>query len=130
MAKEEKKIDKLTEKELIDYVNSAYTQGKTNLKEIAEELGSNQSTLCSKLKKYGYSYKSGAYIKIAEESKKNVEELDLLYIATSSFSTQLSARVNGDTKKEFEELCAEKYPNVAIAKLVSLALKEFVENHK
>ena len=28
MAKDEKKIDKLTEKELVEYVNSAYKQGK------------------------------------------------------------------------------------------------------
>lgn len=43
---------------------------------------------------------------LEEDTKKNVEELD------------------------FEKLCSEKYTNVAIAKLVSLALKEFVENHK
>ena len=129
MAKEEKKIDKLTEQELVNYVNKAYKEGK-KLEIIATELETKKSTLSCKLKSYGYTYKNGAYIKIAGDAKKNIKELDLMYIATSSFATQLSARVNANTKKEFEELCAEKYPNVANAKLVSLALKEFVENHK
>lgn len=129
MAKEEKKIDKLTEQELVNYVNKGYQDGK-KLEIIATELETKKSTLSGRLKSYGYTFKNGAYVKIAEDTKKNIQELDLLYIATSSFATQLSARVNGDTKKQFEELCAEKYPNVAIAKLVSLALKEFVENHK
>lgn len=129
MAKEEKKIDKMQEKELLEYVNNAYKQGK-KLEEIATELNTKKSTLSSKLKSYGYIFKSGAYVKIAEDTKKNVEELDLLYIATSSFATQLSARVNGETKDAFEKLCAEKYPNVAVAKLISLALKEFTEKHK
>lgn len=128
MAKD-KKIDKMQETELVERVNNGYKEGK-KLDAIAQELETKKSTLSGKLKSYGYSYKNGAYVKIAEETKKNVEELDLLYIATSSFATQLSARVNGDTKAEFEELCAEKYPNVPIAKLVSLALKEFTENHK
>jgi hypothetical protein len=129
MAKEEKKIDKMQEKELLEYVNNAYKQGK-KLEEIATELDTKKSTLSSKLKSYGYIFKNGAYVKIAEDTKKNVEELDLLYIATSSFATQLSARVNGETKDAFEKLCAEKYPNVAVAKLISLALKEFTEKHK
>lgn len=129
MAKEEKKIDKMQEKELVDYVNKCYQKGK-KLEEIAKELETAKSTLSGKLKSYGYTYKSGAYIKInSEEVKKNVEELDLLYIATENFATQLSARVNGETKKQFEDLCAEKYPNVPIAKLVSLALREFTINH-
>lgn len=129
MAKEEKKIDKLTEQELVNYVNKGYQDGK-KLEIIATELETKKSTLSGRLKNYGYVFKNGAYVKIEENTKKNIQELDLLYIATSSFATQLSARVNGDTKKQFEELCAEKYPNVAIAKLVSLALKEFTENHK
>lgn len=129
MAKEEKKIDKLTEQELVNYVNKGYEDGK-KLEIIATELETKKSTLSGRLKSYGYTFKNGAYVKIAEDTKKNIQELDLLYIATSSFATQLSARVNVDTKKQFEDLCAEKYPNVAIAKLVSLALKEFTENHK
>lgn len=129
MSKEKKKIDRLTEQELVNYVNRAYKEGK-KLEIIANELETKKSTLSGRLKSYGYTFKNGAYVKIAEDTKKNIQELDLLYIATSSFSTQLSARVNGDTKAEFEKLCAEKYPNVAIAKLVSLALKEFVEKHK
>ena len=129
MAKEEKKVDKMQEKELIEYVNRGYKEGK-KLEIIATELETKKSTLSGRLKNYGYVFKNGAYVKIEENTKKNIQELDLLYIATSSFATQLSARVNGATKAEFEKLCAEKYPNVAIAKLVSLALKEFVENHK
>lgn len=129
MAKEKKKIDKLTEQELVNYVNKGYEDGK-KLEIIATELETKKSTLSGRLKSYGYTFKNGSYVKINEDTKKNIQELDLLYIATSSFATQLSARVNGDTKAEFEKLCAEKYPNVAIAKLVSLALKEFTENHK
>lgn len=129
MAKEEKRVDKMQEKELIEYVNRGYKEGK-KLEIIANELETKKSTLSGRLKNYGYTYKNGAYVKIAEDTKKNVEELDLLYIATANFATQLSARVNGETKKQFEELCATKYPNVPIAKLVSLALKEFTENHK
>lgn len=129
MAKEEKKIDKMQEKELVAYVNNAYKEGK-KLETIATELDTKKSTLSGRLKGYGYSFKNGAYVKLSEESKKNIQELDLLYIATSSFSSQLSARINAETKAEFEKLCAEKYPNVAVAKLVSLALKEFTENHR
>ena len=129
MAKEEKEIDKMQEKELVDYVNKCYQEGK-KLENIANELETKKSTLSGRLKSYGYSFKNGSYVKINEDTKKNIQELDLVYIATSSFSSQLSARINADTKLEFEKLCSEKYPNVAIAKLVSLALKEFTENHK
>lgn len=125
----EKKIDKMQEGELVTFVNKGYKEGK-KLEEIAKELGCAKSTVSAKLKAYGYTFKSGAYIKIKEEVKKNVEDLDLVYIATSNFSKQLSARVNAETKEEFEKLCMEKYPNIPVAKMISLALKEFIENHK
>lgn len=128
MAKKLKKIDELTEKQLVDYVNKCY-QEKKKLEEIAKELGTAKSTLSGKLKSYGYVYKNKAYVKMNEETKKNVEQLDLVYIATSNFATPISARINAETKAQFEDLCAKKYPNIQISKLISLALREFVINH-
>lgn len=128
MAKDNK-LNSLTEKQLIDYVNNSYKNGK-RLDTIAEELGSKKSTLSVKLKGYGYTFKRGAYIKLGEETTKNVKKLDTVYLATETFGTQLSARVNAETKSAFEQLCAEKYPNVPISKLVSMALKEFTKKHK
>ena len=53
-----------------------------------------------------------------------------MYLLTQNFTKQISHKVNNDTYKEFEVFCGEHYPNINMGKLVSLALKEFIGNHK
>lgn len=126
-----KNFKELSENELVDYVNKQYKEVEgINLEKIAEELGTSKAALSSKLKEFGYKFTKKQYVKVdAGAAAKKMAEIDAMYLLTAAFNKQISHKVNGDTYKEFEALCNKEFPNIPTSKLVSLALKEFVEKH-
>lgn len=128
-----KKLDEYKEEELVDLVNKIYANPskKATLEIIAKEIGVTKTQLHSKLSGLGYRCKSRQYVKLnAEKAAEKVAELDAMYLLTQNFTKQISHKVNADTYKEFEVFCGDHYPNINMGKLVSLALKEFIGNHK
>ena len=128
-----KKFDEYIEEELVELVNKMYADPskKSTLESIATDLGAKKSQLHAKLSGWGYRCKNRQYVKLnAEKAAEKVAELDAMYLLTQNFNKQISHKVNADTYKEFEAFCGEHYPNINMGKLVSLALKEFIEKHK
>lgn len=126
-------LDGYTEEKLVDLVNKMYVEPskKATLESIATELGVKKSQLHAKLSGWGYKCKNKQYVKLnAEKAAEKVAELDAMYLLTQNFTKQISHKVNADTYKDFEAFCGEHYPNINMGKLVSLALKEFIGNHK
>jgi len=129
----DKKLDEYKEEELVNLVNKIYADPskKATLEIIATEIGITKTQLHSKLSGWGYKCKNKQYVKLnAEKSAAKMAELDAMYLLTQTFNKQISHKVNADTYTAFEAFCVEHYPNVNMGKLVSVALKEFINNHK
>lgn len=130
----ENKIDvtKMNEKELIEYVNKHYKEdGETTLQKISEETNVSKSYINTKLKNWGYSFKSKQYVKAPKkDAEEIIFDINAYVYFTKSFNKQISYRINADTDNSFNELANTKLSNIAKAKLVSLALQEFVDKYK
>lgn len=120
-----------TIEEIVEFVNKEWKGNpKATLKTIAPLIDAKDSTLSSFLGKHGYVCKNRQYVKKDTNVTPELSAEDLMYLLNSSFTKQMSARVADSTYKAFAELCESKYPNIPIAKLISLALKEFTEKHQ
>lgn len=120
-----------TIEQIVEFINKEWEGNpKATLKTIAPLIDAKDSTLSSFLGKHGYVCKNRQYVKKDTNVTPELGAEDLMYLLNSSFTKQMSARVSEDTYKSFAGLCESKYPNIPIAKLISLALKEFTEKHK
>lgn len=124
-------VEKMSIEELVDFVNKRYREKKdTNLITLSEELNITKNKLYSLLKNGNYVFKNKQYIKSdvkAQEIK--IKQLDMAYLITKDFNYAISARVNEETYKEFTKMCSEKFTSVNTGKLISIALKEFIEKY-
>ena len=127
-----KEFNKMTDLEAVGYINIRYeADRKATLDTVAKELGVTRGKLYSCVQRTGHKLVKRQYIAI--NSNKETTELDvetLNYLFTKTFNKQITARVSEDTYSNFIDLCATKYPNVPITKIISLALEQFSNNNK
>lgn len=135
-------IKELDVNKLAMEVNDLYKKGFKKMIDIAEELQKDNereniksvsaSYISKKLNDKGYVFKDGQYVQVSSENLKD-ESLDnnfMEYLLFSKFDSQIAGKVNKKTLEEFNKLCSTKYASINKNKLLSLALEEFVRNHK
>lgn len=125
-------FEKATIEEIVEFVNVEFAnkEKKSTLETVAELLATKKSRLASKLSKNGYVCKNRQYIKAPATTEPQLDAKDLMYLLNSSFTKQMSARVEETTYNNFLKICEAKFANIPTAKLISLALKEFTEKHQ
>lgn len=130
------KFDKLINEKgdiqkLVDEINNLL-QGGNSLQDIADTLKIGKSTLSTGLSQQGYKHDryTNTYARI---EKKGAEDLDLevyKFFSMGNFNTSRTFRGDKETIEEFETLVQKKFPTIPIAKIYSLAIKEFTEKYK
>lgn len=128
------KIDILLEENggeegLIKKINKELNEN--SLTKIAQNWGIGKSTLSGALTSMGYKYykDSNLYQKV-ENNKIELDMEDYKMLATGKFTKNVSFRGEEEIVKNFETLARDKFPNIPLAKIYSLALRDFTEKYK
>ena len=102
-----------------------------SLQEIAKEYGIGRSTISTGLSDNNFKFDKGTntYIKVSTDFETLNPEIYRLFV-TGDFTKTVTFRGEKQIVKEFETLWKERFMGIPLAKLYTLAIKEFTEKYK
>lgn len=102
-----------------------------NLQEIAKEYGIGRSTISTGLTDNNFKFNKGTntYVKVNTDFATLDPEIYRLFV-TGDFTKTVTFRGEKQIVADFENLWKERFMGIPLAKLYTLAIKEFTEKYK
>lgn len=102
-----------------------------SLQEIAKGYGIGRSTISAGLTDNNFKYDKGTntYVKVSTDFATLDPDIYRLFV-TGDFTKTVTFRGEKEVVKEFETLWKERFMGIPLAKLYTLAIKEFTEKYK
>ena len=111
----------------VEYINNLLENKKT-LTSISKDLNIGRSTISDRFKKIGYRYNKQLNQYLKFESNTDVIQSNIIIDLPEADSELTSFRVNKEILKQFNEF-VKKQKEFRKIDLVSMALKEYIENY-
>lgn len=102
-----------------------------SLQQIAKEFGIGRSTISAGLTDNNFKYDKGTntYVKVSTDFATLDPDIYRLFV-TGDFTKTVTFRGEKEVIADFENLWKERFMGIPLAKLYTLAIKEFTEKYK